>query len=159
MITKERLEELIKQGATVVVVVYNGKSHHKLMVGDCVKGDCALLGCIHVNLHHIYETDEQADWALKVHCERWEFFEPPMWEDIEKDGYLFTFIKPKDIHTIAFAVNWGVLWENEIVILYDDDYYADECRIIFNELATKENYIKACEMVRDLFKGGGNNGL
>lgn len=140
--TKERLEELIKQGATVVVAVYNGKSHYKLMTGDCVKGDCALLGCVHVNLHHIYETDEEADWALKVHCERWEFFEPPMWEDIE-NCYGFYFFNNEDRYSFEVKKNSYI------------EFCCNSLENIFvanGVSATKENYIKACEMVRDLFR-------
>ena len=149
MITAERLEELRNQCATVYIVFAGEKEATALNIVDV---DEWLLASRF--LETVFETKEQAEWAEKMYTERTERFEPPMWEDIEKDGYLFTFIKPKDIHTIAFAVNWGVLWENEIVILYDDDYCVDECRTIFNEPATKENYIKACEIVRDLFNRG-----
>jgi len=156
--TKERLEELRKQCATVWIDCPINGEFCEVELDDSYK--IKDFGLYHehgmgYSLQWVFETKERAMWHHKTHTERTERFEPPMWEDI-KDGYLFTFIKPKDIHTIAFAVNWGVLWENEIVILYDDDYCVDENRTIFNEPATKENYEKACEIVRDLFTGANN---
>ena len=85
------------------------------------------------------------DWRNKMTAERTERFDPPMWEDIE-DYYCFNFVVD-NCHR-CFVVkkdNW---------ITID----GDGCINIFEKYAsgvTKENYIKACEIVRDLFNKGG----
>ena len=70
-----------------------------------------------------------------------ERFEPPIWEDIE-DSYEFRWFD-KDNEVYKFYVNKYI---DVIVIIKMFD-----CVSIFNKEASKKNYIKACEIVRDLF--------
>lgn len=95
-------------------------------------------------LDNIYETKEQVLWALKTVTERTERFEPPMWEEI-KDKYSFGFMNCKN-SVVRFSVfkNYNSL--NHIVV-----YCADYDDYIYRDMSTKENYEKACEIVRDLF--------
>ena len=83
-----------------------------------------------------------------ITAERTERFEPPMWEDI-KDGYMFGFVNMEKHFgkTITFFVN-----KNGGFILIEK---TGEKEPIWYKPATKENYIKACEIVRDLFIKGG----
>lgn len=91
-------------------------------------------------------TKEQYQWHCKTYADRIERFEPPMWEDIE--DYFFIFVnQTKDEY---------ILWKFEVI----KGKHANSCISIWNDKyelyvadATKENYEKACEIVRDLFKG------
>ena len=155
MITAERLEELIKQGATIYCIMNSSKyiSDFGLSIGNfTVASDCPIIveleviGYVHgYGFEQLFETKEQAEWHLKNDAERTERFEPPMWEDI-KGYYCFNFIL--DNCPRCFVVkkdNW---------ITIDDV----GCNNIFEKYAsdvTKENYIKACEIVRDMFIKGG----
>lgn len=160
MITKERLEELIEQGATIWsnTMWYHGKidlinsdtdeyrivednfgniylSHHRKGTDDCYDGQW--------DLEELREDVDCAEWEYKMPAERTERFEPPMWEDIDK-SYRFKFTW-RDL-----CIRFVVLKFVNIIKIEDDD----ECgEVYFNEPATEENYVKACEMVRDLFKG------
>ena len=90
-----------------------------------------------------FKTKEEAEWHHKTYAERTERFEPPMWEEIE-DEYKLGFVEQPD-KPIYFYVG------KKINVIFIRDVYEDELIEVFD--ATKENYIKACEMVRDLFKG------
>lgn len=135
MITRERLEELIKQGATIYHI--NGKSI-KLNLKD---GN--IIPVWVCDLNELFETKDKAEWALKTTAERIERFEPPMWEDID-NFYKYIFISDNGKMYCSFVVNK----EYAFIAIDKDlcDYYRVE--------ATKENYIKACEIVRDLFNKG-----
>jgi hypothetical protein len=99
----------------------------------------------YLNLDNVFETKEQAEWALKTVAERTERFEPPMWEVIENS---FTFRWFTDGNEYVFTVNK----EDDILLIGLAFEYCNE----FDKPATKENYEKACEIVRDLFKGESN---
>ena len=148
--TKERLEELIKQEA----LVYTPTSKIRLHKNDRVCSDNEILGMKQqgfylVNnyrcfpLNKIYETEDQVEWRNKTYTERTERFEPPMWEDIKvEDGYEFKFFDANNEY-YAFRVI-----KNTYTVICVDDF-----KNIFEEVSTKENYEKACKIVRDLFKG------
>lgn len=92
----------------------------------------------------INEIADSYRWETKMYAERIERFEPPMWEDIEvEDGYEFKFFDANNEY-YAFRVI-----KNTYTVICVDDY-----KNIFEEVSTKKNYEKACEIVRDLFKGG-----
>lgn len=89
-------------------------------------------------------TKEQVEWAKKMHATRTERFEPPMWEEIEKKYDFYFYIKDtsynfhvnKDLRRIEFSKDFiGTIF------------------LFRSKEFTKENYEKACEIVRDLFKG------
>ena len=165
--TKEQLEELIEQGATIWsnTMWYHGKiylantdtdkytikrssrfgyllKHHKKGTNE-VYDSCW-------GLEDLREDVERAEWEYKMTAERTERFEPPMWEDIE-DKYCFSFCenfgKYGDLYILDINKYCNINWA--ITVEKNSD-------IIFSGTATKENYEKACEMVRDLFKGENN---
>lgn len=171
--TKERLGELIKQGGTVYEISY-GKVWEMPLIND-EKNHCDI-SCnkllhfhellefnnsldnrwtdYYVGLDELFESKEQAEWICKTHTERTERFEPPMWEEI-KNTYGFRFIYYDDI--IEFTVNYstmldGVEFNTQKIAIRN----LDERELLFVEKATKKNYEKACEIVRDLFKGESN---
>ena len=145
--TKERVEELIKQKATIydretTKIMLDKYSHvyqDYLILGHSIGGQYEFY------LRDLFETEEQALWVYKTAAEYVERFEPPMWDDI-KDKYDFVFYnKEKLIFLDVFKTikpNTG----KGIQITSDDN---DE--IILESDATKENYEKACEIIRDLF--------
>lgn len=145
--TKERLEELIKQDGTV----YRIDGCKIKLLRDLVEvcGDTLYAPAgVQWSIKNLYETKEQAEWALKTVAERTERFEPPMWEDIEKE-YNFNFINNLNGCLIRTPMFFCVIKDANAIFIRDD--YEDELIEYFE--ATKENYEKACEIVRDLFKG------
>ena len=86
------------------------------------------------------------EWCCKITAERTERFEPPMWEEIE-DDYLYKFYIGQKL--FKFYVNKFT----DCVYIYN----LDDTQVVYDvsdEPATKENYEKACEIVRDLFNKG-----
>lgn len=153
MMTKERLEELIKQRGTI----WRISSIWRNCLNDIIfpvkldeRNSCISMpdmslwvGNDRFDINDLYETKEQAEWVLKTHTERTERFEPPMWEDIKvEDGYEFKFFDANNEY-YAFRVI-----KNTYTVICVDDF-----KNIFEEVSTKENYEKACEIVRNLFKG------
>lgn len=152
--TKERLEELIKQCATiwygrcrwgcpikldtVHFVIVNDRLYYqknKKRIGDGWE------------LKELREDVDRAKWHLKNDAVRTERFEPPMWEDIE-DYYRFNFVL--DNKLAAFVVGKGS-W---ITVAVNGG--AKKLFEVHRDDVIKENYEKACEIVRDLFGGGRN---
>jgi len=164
MITAERLEELIKQGGKAWG--YNDESVFDLplkntkdrivaipansLIVDWYAGKDKGWFTAYYDPNKLCETKEQAEWHLKNDAERTERFEPPMWEDMQKilqqePYYNFVFVKNNRIYEFVVSDKLGV--RNYDCI--DVDKY------LFFGNSTKENYIKACEIVRDLFNKGG----
>lgn len=148
MITAERLEELIKQGATIYISYFKEFETIKLCE-DCEitsQGDLWFFEnrmCAFAHKEQLFETKERVEWHCKMTAERTERFEPPMWEDIEKD-YEFSFIKDGFLVTLDLKKEKWLTVTSGICLRFD----VLGCKV------TKENYIKACEIVRDLFNRG-----
>ena len=190
MITAERLEELIKQGATIYYINpnnYNGfyywtsikeidlknaqpyitvwNTEHGEEVEVTLKYD--VLKELENGSHEILKYEQKVDleflfeendietkramWEKKTHATRTERFEPPMWDEIEDYSYRFVWQKQfilLDIHKDD---------DDESDMSYIHIYNFTDNGYIFYKIgddATKENYIKACEIVRDLFNRG-----
>lgn len=154
--TREQLEELIKQKGTVYCPMnFNGLIvEYDLSLFECkfASDDEKVFACI-FNAEHeggcyclrdIFKTREQALWSAKIRAKRIEIFDPPMWEDIKDefvfkflvDGCLFRFYVDKDFCDIFGQLD------------------GDDCYLV-SKPATKENYEKACEVVRELFNKRG----
>lgn len=151
MITEERLEELIKQNGMVYFGTYNEDNVfilRKIKLSHCYILDNELHDeqeCCYYDFADLFETKEQAKWHCKVDAERIERFEPPMWEDLP-DYYEFHFRH----HCYGFVD--FVVRKNNFICIDNEEGSAN----LFSEYgvrADKENYEKACEIVRDLFKG------
>lgn len=164
--TKERLEELIKQEAEIYVVADNHISKYKLE-----KELRPFIGCNRLwvdvfnipydyQINQIFETEADAEkelerqiWKEKVTAERIERFEPPMWDDIE-DRYEFDFTN--DCGDYKFNVIKSCMIEIIIHRKANEPTYFEWLFEVCDDECTKENYEKACEIVRGLFSG--NNG-
>ena len=150
--TKERLEELINQKATIYAVYFNLNKVFEEELNECSwsvdkQGNLVehYLDSSYVyKSYSLFETKDQAKWALKNYAERTERFEPPMWEDIEKEYSFNFFVGDNSYYFIAHKrlQNIDCVVNNHYSLF---SYRDKEC--------TKENYEKACEIVRDLFKG------
>ena len=160
MIEKERLEELIEQGATIYStdtkmyglvkwlelenklerLEFNKDGEVKLFIIDN--------GWWHwFNLKDLYEDLEDVKWHKEFGCiERTERLELPTWEEISRDL--------KDVPAGTYVikefddVSLEYIKYNEVFIgIYKGDYEWKEWE------ATKENYTLACRKAKELFLG------
>lgn len=164
MITKERLKELIEQGATIYYKEYGkikdvtlDNSYYIDKFSEVSNMDVLCRGCCDFDddefriivtfLSELYETEEDAEFVLKYHTFRVEKFEPPLYEDI-KDGqpYMFNFTS-NGKHYNFFT---SVLLIELLEVNDEDSAYSEQ---IICKHSTKENYIKAVEKARKLFLG------
>ena len=149
MITKERLEELIEQGATIYRVYVDVHAIEMKLNKNNVKVDNDFLWwkmtgafkCCGYPLDKLFETKEEAEWHKEFGCiERTEILELPTWEEFEYDG------------EFSFLDKQGYEWD-----LYSLD---DETRISlvsgynhYEFVYDKENYTLACRKCKELFLG------
>lgn len=176
--TKERLEELIKQEAEIYVVENKHifKYQLKKKARPILCSDVLYIVSYDIPyeypLDQTFETETDAEkeierqvWKEKVNAERIERFEPPMWEEI-KDTYEFHFTCQNYTHKrtdgiietvytpqcFMFYVHKSEQPNYNRVMIRNYRIYAINIEV-FDEPATKENYERACEIVRDLFGG------
>lgn len=155
MISKERLQELIKQEATIWADRYGEiqlceKSEVRRVI-SCEGESYCLSGFIYdgefspfaVTPEEMEENVEKGNWKYEMHASRIERFEPPLWEEINENTdwrfYFFT----RDGRDYWFTVN-GIIECIDLNSEYSESYYFD---------FTKEDYIKACTIARKLFLG------
>lgn len=160
MIDKERLEELIEQGATIWTDEYRG-SHFKIKLtkhfvaklGDSF--DLYGYGCDYfgIPLNHLYETKEEAEWYREFGCiERTERLELPTWEEFIKNYQTLGDVTILDERCVMFTD------KTKTYSLYADDNSIwvgcdSTGTSFFCEDLNKENYIKACRFCKRLFLG------
>ena len=142
MITKERLEELIEQGATIYVVnnkVVFEEKINKHYTHDILK-DCICWWGIPRKrwfFTDLFETKEEAEWVAKIHTERTEKFEPPF-ELKDNEKYKFTTAKGGKMSISKFVYKSGeVQWWLSYVGTHRTFY----------------SYQEAVEYARKLFRG------
>ena len=163
-ITKERLEELIKEGATIYrayadVNVYevklsktlyetdNAHLWKKLNNGFSVKRCGYPLDCL-------FETEEEAEWYVEFgSITRTETLSLPTWEEFNNK------YKSKYSPVIGFnGKNTQCFYEmffkkddskEGCVLIYDCD-----CKeYVYSNRLTQENYLEACRVCKKLFLG------
>ena len=163
MITKERLEELIEQGATIWKVLYGTPIETKLNKNSYVCNQLNLREDYLMEysteewshtmsglLSHLFETKEDAEeYAEFGNITRTERLELPSWEEFNKVS-TFTF-KRKDGADMEIAI-----WHNcpdddckTIKITHSYDWTA----CCFEKPLTRENYDEARRICVKLFKG------
>lgn len=151
-ITKEKLQELIEQGATIYWIC--GKNiekkplkhkYHKFCVVDngMIYEDNEKLG-IGIwkhKLSKLFETKEEAEWHKEFGCiERTERLELPSWKEFEKDSVVYFIDKQ--------GYNWDFYITDDktsIILINGYEHYEFEF--------TKENYTLACRKAKELFLG------
>ena len=156
--TSEQLEELIEQKGTVYnenglgITLYS-KSKCKILPKYDGKEDYLLVH--YLNAFHYFPISQLIDkehyeWRQKTVAEYIQRFEPPMWEDINiSGGYLFRFLVNGNLYEFLARKrgenNGSVYLRN---ISYSKFKYAEE------NGSAKENYEKACKIVRNLLNKG-----
>lgn len=159
MITKERLEELIEQGATIYSNEYGEiqlKKENDLSLYENGQNNYILYALEPNKKYHneifdedLFETEEEAKWFAEFGCiERTERLELPTWEEVSRDlqnvpagNYVIKEFDDVSLEYIKYRNgNYAVIG----VYKYDDRLELE---------ATKENYIKACRKCVELFKG------
>lgn len=152
MITKERLEELIEQGATVyelfmdkeILKVELNKNYY-IMLDKTYENKLGKLPQRPHWLSDLFETKEDAKWFVEFGCiERTERLELPTWEEIQKYKR-FDF---KDKYNHSYTLHYISGFKTLAISGWSTEYYAP---------ATKENYTLACRKARELFLGLGEN--
>ena len=145
MIKKERLEELIEQGAAiyrayadVCVEEFKLNKDYKVSTAYLWKKmkHSAFKGCGYP-LDQLFETKEEAEWVAKIHTSRTEYFEPPF-ELKDNEKYKFTTAKGGKMSISKFVYKSGeVQWWLSYVGTHRTFY----------------SYQEAVEYARKLFKG------
>ena len=148
MITKERLEELIKQGATIYEVDSFGVNAITLKQGDYVEKN----GVLHTHVvvggynyfydERLFEAKAEAEWHAEFGCIiRTERLDLPTWEEFNSQKFVWFFDKDHKsccLHYLGCS--------NQIFINVSGDV------IEIGEL-TEENYTLACRKCKELFLG------
>ena len=164
MIEKERLEELIEQGATIYVVnnkVVFEEKLNKHYTHDVLK-DCVCWWSIPRKrwfFKDCFETKEDAEeYAEFGNITRTERLELPSWEDVKDTGYDEIFFV-KDNRFDSGVVQYYFLvaeQTKEIQIMFreiDHLMVITAYDVIFSKPLTRENYNEARRICVKLFKG------
>lgn len=160
-ISKERLEELINEGATIYTIDKTVNypiplfldEHYVILAKEDGAEEC--LAYTHERviegkgelLINLYETQEQAEWHLKYHATRTEELNLPTWEEFDKNNKTICFIaKDWQCYELGFAFgDTETICLDKIVLGVNTNQKTWK--------ATEENYIKACDLCLKLFKG------
>ena len=166
MITKERLEELIEQGATVyelfmdkeILKVELNKNYY-IMLDKTYENKLGKLPQRPHWLSDLFETKEDAEWFAEFGCiERTERLELPTYEEfleLNRHDICFSFLT-KYNERYCILIGNDIYMHNDmlkpkdewtIVIHNEDDEY------IFEKPLTKENFTLACRKAKELFLG------
>ena len=165
MITKERLEELIKEekGCYILANAYTiGYIHLNKRYEPIIKtnedgynlwvftsNEYDFRDCI--NDYNLFETKEEAEWYLEFgNITRTETLELPSWEEVQEmlkvDCNECQIVEKYNIK-LYLEVNRYIPIQIKLFVDYGT-YYEK-----FNWNLSKENYIEACRMAKNLFLG------
>lgn len=163
MISEERLQELIRQEATIWVKnqyckAYDVELSHYNYVAITDNKESLMFLDYSIQeddpervlvdyLDNLYETKEDAEWASMATC-RMEMFNPPVWEYfLEKNGYVFLSKRHQEVIIRIDAIMFANGTTREYVVVENnfERFYTGDL--------TKDNYIKACTIARKLFLG------
>ena len=159
MIIKERLEELIEQGATIYSNEYGEIQlikENDLSLYENGQNNYILYALEPNKKYHneifdedLFETEEEAKWFAEFGCiERTERLVLPTWEEVSRDlqnvlagNYTIKEFDNVSLEYIKYRNgNYAVIG----VYKYDDRLELE---------ATKENYTLACRKAKELFLG------
>ena len=159
MITKERLKELIEQGATIYEICTDLSIHEldlsvvkdkEMQIGEKWFAFSEPNTDYLFKMEHLCETMEDVEnfkWHKEFGCiERTERLELPTWEEVEKDLKNY---KEGDFYIVDndhFSLVYNKCYFNPSLFLYVNNgkYFWK---------ATKENYTLACRKAKELFLG------
>ena len=150
MISKERLQELIKEEATIYVK--NGAITRLDYFEHFVEDDALwrrnkiVVGKEYC-LKELFETKEEIEWELEFgNITRTETLKLPSWEEFDELKFKRIWFASKNYTFYALYQRYNKLYLDWSC---DDDYYRHDRQW----LATKENYIEACRLCKKLFIG------
>lgn len=151
MISKKRLEELIKQGATIYCPYYMYYDGVELDNQDYVDDEFLYIfrqvwkkesGYDKFRFRYLFETKEEAEFALKYkNIERTDTLNLPTWEEFDEQKFVW-FVDKNQRQCCLYYLNRT----DKIFINVNGDV------INIGEL-NKGNYLKACEVAKKLFLG------
>ena len=163
MINKERLEELIEQGATIYSNEYGEiqlKKENDLSLYENGQNNYILYALEPNKKYHneifdedLFETEAEAKWFAEFGCvERTEKLELPTWEAIQKDKnfhYIRYYHPTKDFSFFMEIYKFA----NTIRVSWSSGCKKTDPRFDENWQLTKENYLIACRKAKELFLG------
>ena len=170
MITKERLEELIEQGATIwfyedligIEIIDLKEKGYKYEIGVADADDREHLLKTSISKYGksiddwwwfsgLFETKEDLDWYIEFGCiERTERLELPTWEEFsEMSSFIF---ENKDGINLEMAI-WCCDREDLQIKTIKITNFNDWNIRLFEQPLTKENYTIACRKAKELFLG------
>lgn len=91
-----------------------------------------------------FKSKEDAEFIVKMYAERTEYFDPPTWEEFEKQCKPYYFISKGGLRETIYIFDKNV---NNKLLSAGSKFFGKP---------TKDNYIKACEYARNLFLGKEN---
>ena len=159
MITKERIDELIKNRAKIYSISKSGEVFCLgLKFREHTLNNKKWLENKYEVYSKFYENKEDAEFVAKYHTSRVEKFEPPTYEEFLKlnnQSTCWDFMNKENQRNFVlvgndyYAHNDMIKPKEEWTVVVQDEY--DD--YIFEEPLTKENYYKAVERARKLFLG------
>ena len=159
MIEKQRLEELIEQGATIYELYMNKnileiqlKTDWFVMQDGLYERKLSKHPFRSWQIGNLYETKEDAEFVREFGCiERTERLELPSWEEVQKNSHTIWFTSPSlKSYRIYFYCDKIELEEQ------DEEYLEVFSNLIACKL-TKENYKFVCKKCKELFLGENND--
>ena len=168
MISKERLEELIEQGATIYSNEYGEiqlKKEDDLSLYENGQNNYILYALEPNKKYHneifdedLFETEEEAKWFAEFGCiERTERLELPTWEELQnKREFYLGFNNKEGIVRYYLAIYMPYQKDYGAILISYSDANNDTI-ICFDKIATKENYTIACKKAKELFLKGNVN--
>ena len=151
MISKERLEELIEQGATIYSNEYGEIQlikENDLSLYENGQNNYILYALEPNKKYHneifdedLFETEEEAKWFAEFGCvERTEKLELPTWEEFEEKKFVWFFNSYHKCCLHYLNCNNKIFINNGDEVIEIGDF-------------TKENYTIACRKAKELFLG------
>ena len=160
MISKERLKELIgccktiytpdKVWETIGNIKLNKSftiNNNRLQASIRYENMPTAIGYMSVPLEELYENKEDAEFIVKFHTQRPEYFEPPTWEEFEREHKPYRFISKGGLRETIYIFDKNV---NNKLLSAGSKFFGKP---------TKDNYIKACEYAKSLFLGGNDGDI
>lgn len=144
MIEKERLRELIEQGATVYYIKYRNDTYIKpLKLEKDYKVEFIYRNLM-LDEEDLYEHKSDAEWDLEFGNveKRIKFVKPKPFREIENEkDYVY------DAHRFLMYKYSGIIG------VYKEDNSYDGGSIIFDKPFNEGNYKEACRLIKKLFMG------
>lgn len=162
MISKERLKELINQKAIIYFVYHGyvdwkeGKYKNDFILCEDYVSIYWTTRSHQIKYEELFETREDAEWYNEFgNIHRVEKLSLPTWEEFNKiEFYTKTarVIFEKTIESYPIHPDIEEEQDYEFIQIWELTFDGGDI-LHYHELATKENYLDACRICKDLFLG------